>query len=35
GEIGPQAARNLIQMIDSRVQITMQSMRRDGGMLSG
>ncbi|HDY3167805.1 TPA: phage tail tape measure protein [Salmonella enterica subsp. enterica serovar Horsham] len=35
GEIGPQAARNLMQMIDSRVQITMQSMRRDGGMLSG
>ncbi|EIS4401954.1 phage tail tape measure protein [Salmonella enterica] len=35
GEIGPQAARNLIKMIDSRVQITMQSMRRDGGMLSG
>ncbi|ECK4621652.1 phage tail tape measure protein [Salmonella enterica] len=35
GEIGPQAARNLINMIDSRVQITMQSMRRDGGMLSG
>ncbi|EAP1716191.1 phage tail tape measure protein [Salmonella enterica subsp. enterica serovar Newport] len=35
GEIGPQAARNLIPMIDSRVQITMQSMRRDGGMLSG
>lgn len=35
GEIGPQAARNLMQMIDSRVQTTMQSMRRDGGMLSG
>ncbi|MEI4288582.1 phage tail tape measure protein [Salmonella enterica] len=35
GEIGPQVARNLIPMIDSRVQITMQSMRRDGGMLSG
>nr|WP_249927689.1 hypothetical protein [Escherichia coli] len=35
GQIGPEAAGSLVQLIDQRVQAVMLSMRRDGGMLSG
>ncbi|HCP2426890.1 TPA: phage tail tape measure protein [Escherichia coli] len=35
GQIGPEAAGTLVQLIDQRVQAVMLSMRRDGGMLSG
>lgn len=35
GEIGPQAVKVLMGMVDQRVQGTLQDMRRDGGMLSG
>ncbi|MCZ9146608.1 phage tail tape measure protein [Escherichia albertii] len=35
GEIGPQAIRTLMGMVDQRVQGTLLNMRRDGGMLSG
>ncbi|WP_373887569.1 phage tail length tape measure family protein [Citrobacter sedlakii] len=35
GEIGPQAVKVLMGMVDQRVQGTLQNMRRDGGMLSG
>ncbi|ENJ5434541.1 phage tail tape measure protein, partial [Escherichia coli] len=33
GQIGPEAAGSLVQLIDQRVQAVMLSMRRDGGML--
>ncbi|MCC8228179.1 phage tail tape measure protein, partial [Escherichia coli] len=35
GQIGPEAAGSLVQLIDQRVQAVMLSMRRDGGMLRG
>lgn len=35
GEIGPQAIKTLMGMVDQRVQGTLLNMRRDGGMLSG
>ncbi|EKF0994796.1 phage tail tape measure protein, partial [Escherichia coli] len=35
GEIGPQAIKALMGMVDQRVQGTLLNMRRDGGMLSG
>lgn len=35
GQIGPEAAGSLVQLIDQRVKAVMLSMRRDGGMLSG
>ncbi|ENC2501357.1 phage tail tape measure protein, partial [Escherichia coli] len=35
GQIGPEAAGSLVQLIDQRVQAVMLSMRRDGGILSG
>lgn len=34
GEIGPQAVKILMGMVDQRVQGVLQNMRRDGGMLS-
>ncbi|EMR0736722.1 phage tail tape measure protein [Citrobacter braakii] len=34
GEIGPQAVKTLMGMVDQRVQGVLQNMRRDGGMLS-
>ncbi|ELX1845559.1 phage tail tape measure protein, partial [Escherichia coli] len=35
GEIGPQAIKALMGMVDQRVQGNLLNMRRDGGMLSG
>lgn len=35
GEIGPQAIKALMGMVDQRVQGTLLNMRRDGGILSG
>ncbi|EFU0752427.1 phage tail tape measure protein, partial [Escherichia coli] len=35
GEVGPQAIKALMGMVDQRVQGTLLNMRRDGGMLSG